>query len=137
MIRVGFMVDISDPSWTGGVNYLGNLLRAIAGSQMVQPVIITGRNTEPAVLAQLPNIEVVETDIVNHAAKGLLARIGEKICGRYFVTEQFLRANNISVLSHSGHLGRWSSFPTIGWIPDFQHVRNPEFFSAQENSTQG
>jgi glycosyltransferase involved in cell wall biosynthesis len=132
VIRVGFMIDISDPSWTGGANYLSNLLRAIAGSQIVQPVIITGRNTQPSVLAQFPDIEVIHTDIVNQAAKGLLARLGEKLFGRYYVTERFLRANNIGVLSHSGHLGRRSSFPTIGWIPDFQHVRNPEFFSAHE-----
>jgi len=36
------------------------------------------------------------------------------------------------VLSHSGHLGRQRTIPTIGWIPDFQHIQYPEFFGDTE-----
>jgi glycosyltransferase involved in cell wall biosynthesis len=38
------------------------------------------------------------------------------------------------VLSHSGWLGKDALIPTIGWIPDFQHIHLPEFFSKKEIS---
>jgi len=39
------------------------------------------------------------------------------------------------VLSHSGHLGPRSGLPAVAWLPDFQHVRMPEFFGAKEIAT--
>jgi glycosyltransferase involved in cell wall biosynthesis len=62
----------------------------------------------------------------------LARRTAEKLYGRAFALEQLLRSLKIDVLSHSGQMGPRSHFPTIGWIPDFQHVRLPEFFSAKE-----
>jgi glycosyltransferase involved in cell wall biosynthesis len=46
--------------------------------------------------------------------------------------QRLLRRHGISVLSHSSHLGRQTAVKTIGWIPDFQHVHLPEFFSPEE-----
>jgi glycosyltransferase involved in cell wall biosynthesis len=43
-----------------------------------------------------------------------------------------LRRYGVSLLSHSSHLGRQTSIKTIGWIPDFQHVHLPEFFTLEE-----
>ena len=135
MIRVGFIINFSDASWTGGANYFTNLLHAITGSERIEPVIIMGRNTSPVILPEFPDVDKIHTDVGNPARKWLVRRAAEKLYGRHFVTEQFLRSHNIAVLSHSGHLGRRSRFPTIGWIPDFQHVRLPEFFSEQERQS--
>jgi glycosyltransferase involved in cell wall biosynthesis len=132
MIRVGFIINLSDASWTGGANYFTNLLHAIAESERIEPVILMGSSTSPGILPEFPDIEKIDTDVGNPARKWLVRRAAEKLYGRHFITEQFLRSHNIAVLSHSGHLGRRSRFPTIGWIPDFQHVRLPEFFSEQE-----
>jgi glycosyltransferase involved in cell wall biosynthesis len=43
-----------------------------------------------------------------------------------------LRRHEIRVLSHSGHLGPHADIPALGWIPDFQHLKLPEFFTVQE-----
>ncbi|MBD5538711.1 MAG: glycosyltransferase family 4 protein [Desulfovibrio sp.] len=48
------------------------------------------------------------------------------------MTGRFLRQNRIGLLSHGSVLGRRSPVPALCWIPDFQHVHRPEFFSAEE-----
>lgn len=45
---------------------------------------------------------------------------------------RLLRRHGISVLSHAFHLDSQPGVKTIGWIPDFQHVHLPEFFSPEE-----
>jgi glycosyltransferase involved in cell wall biosynthesis len=133
MIRVGFVMVPAGTEWIGGVNYYINLLNAIATSQRIQPVILTGATTARTVAGEFPAAEIVKSRLLDPTGKSMLARrIAEKLYGRAFALEHLLRAHNIDVLSHSGNLGRRSKFPTIGWIPDFQHVHLPEFFSAKD-----
>ncbi len=133
MIRVGFVMAAPGAGWMGGVNYYVNLLNAIASSQRIQPVILTGATTASAVAAKFPAVEIVQSRLVDPTQKWMPARrVAEKLYGRAFALERLLKSHNIDVLSHSGHLGPRSRFPTLGWIPDFQHVRLPEFFSQKE-----
>jgi glycosyltransferase involved in cell wall biosynthesis len=90
-------------------------------------------NTPEAILAEFPPVEIVRTRWVDPTKKWMLARrVIEKIYGRAFLLERILRKHHIDVLSHSSHMGPRSRFPTIGWIPDFQHVRLPAFFSEKD-----
>lgn len=132
MTRVGFIIDYRDSAWAGGANYYANLLHAIAGAGRIEPVILTGMSTPPATLRTFPDVETIRSDAVTQSGRGLLRRVAEKLTGRYLIIERLLQSRDIAVLSHSGHLGRNSSFPSIGWIPDFQHVRMPQFFSNEE-----
>lgn len=133
MIRVGFVMAPAGTGWVGGANYYVNLLNAIAKSPRIRPVILTGATTAAAVAAEFPGVEIVQSALVDPTQKWMLARrVAEKLYGRAFALERLLRAHGVDVLSHFGHLGPRSRFPTIGWIPDFQHVRLPEFFSEKE-----
>lgn len=135
MIRVGFILSFTSSGWTGGVNYYANLLNATAASDRVRPVILTGSKTPESALAAFPGIEVVRSPLVEAGSRWTLARrVAEKLAGRAFVLERLLQRHRIDVLSHSGHLGPRSNFPSIGWIPDFQHLRCPEFFSPRERA---
>ena len=135
MIRVGFIIN-GGAEWIGGVNYYSNLLHAISASRRIEPVILTGSNTPPAFIKQFPPVEIQRSSMLDVSGKWMLARkIPEGLYGRAFILEHFLRSRSISVLSHSGHLGPNSRFPSIGWIPDFQHVRLPEFFSDEERKS--
>jgi glycosyltransferase involved in cell wall biosynthesis len=135
VIRAGFIIN-GGAQWIGGVNYYSNLLHAICRSKRIEPVILTGLNTPPAFLEQFPVVEIQRSRILESSGKWMLARkIPEAVHGRAFLLERFMRSRGISVLSHSGHLGRNSRFPSIGWIPDFQHVRMPEFFSDEERKS--
>lgn len=133
MIRVGFILSFTGSGWVGGLNYYRTLLQALSGSEIVQPVVLAGPNIPDSILAELPKVELIRTRLVDPRHPIMKARkVIEALYGRAFILERFLRYKNISVLSHSGHLGPRSNFPTIGWIPDFQHVRLPAFFSEKE-----
>lgn len=132
MIRVGFVVAGVGDGWLGGLNYTANLLRVIRSSRSIEPVILTSRHPAAALIATFGDAEIVPTALLDPNRLTLARRVTEKLCGRAFILERFLRAHGVDVLSHSGQLGPRSRFPTIGWIPDFQHMRLPEFFSDRE-----
>ena len=46
--------------------------------------------------------------------------------------ERLLRKHNIALLSHSGFLGTHARIPSLGWIPDFQHLHLKDVFSDNE-----
>lgn len=132
MIRVGFSIASLGAEWIGGANYYVNLLNAIRFSERVRPVILTASLPPDGLAATFPEFEIIPTALLDRSHLTLARRASEKLYGRAFVFERFLRDCDIDVLSHSGQLGPRSRFPTIGWIPDFQHVRLPAFFSAKE-----
>jgi glycosyltransferase involved in cell wall biosynthesis len=135
MIRVGFVVALKDHSWVGGVNYLANLVHAVQslGVRRIEPVILTPPDTPGELLAGLPAAEMVRAQIVDEASRlGFFRKITGRALGHDILMERFLRAHDIAVLSHSGHLGARGRIPTIGWIADFQHKRMPEFFSSRD-----
>ncbi|MEO0061548.1 MAG: hypothetical protein RLZZ08_108 [Pseudomonadota bacterium] len=134
MIRVGFAIANS-ASWTGGLIYLQNLVQAIMADpdRMVEPVLIADPATPPDHLTGFAGAEIIRTRLVSQSlpvrvlAKGSLA-----LLGRNWPLERFLRAHDIALLSHSGFLGPRARIPALPWLPDFQHVRMPEFFAAEE-----
>lgn len=46
--------------------------------------------------------------------------------------ERLLRKHNISLLSHAGFLGTHARIPSLGWIPDFQHLHLKDVFNDNE-----
>ena len=134
MTRVGFIINAS---WLGGINYFRNLLCALheLPDRKIDPVIITGRRVDPNHLSGFPPFEHFRTGLVDRRtipwfARGLLLISNT----RDFLLERFLTGHDISVLSHSGYLGEGSQVPTLGWIPDFQHKRLPNFSTPRENA---
>jgi glycosyltransferase involved in cell wall biosynthesis len=130
--RVGFILPSGD--WLGGHNYLRSLfaaMRTLPGSPMT-PVIFSGRGKGNA-SADFSGIEVIQTSVLDRKTSGwLLRQIIAKTTARDTILQGLLRRHGVSVLSHSTHLGRQTAVKTIGWIPDFQHVHLPEFFSPEE-----
>lgn len=135
MIRVGFIISFTGSGWVGGLNYYRTLLQALSDSKTVQPVLLAGPNIPDSILAELPKVELIRTRLVDPKDFSMKARkVAEALYGRAFILESLLRRHGISALSHSGHLGPRSAFPTIGWIPDFQHQRLPNFFSEADRA---
>lgn len=118
--------------WMGGANYRRNLVYALEAlpDHPVETVLIAAPAT---VINGFPNVKVVRTSLVDMHSKVYFARkMLSRSVGRDLMMERLLRTNGVDVLSHSGHLGPRGSVPTIGWIPDFQHRRMPEFFEPSE-----
>ncbi|WP_374319670.1 glycosyltransferase family 4 protein [Aquabacterium sp.] len=135
MINVGFILAFKDTQWTGGINYYKNLIKSLRdhGSPDVKPVVITSPDTPIKIFEDLTGVEFITTPYVSPSSFSWKAsKAAQHAFGRDIWFESFLKRHQINLISHSGHLGRNSKIPAIGWIPDFQHLRMPEFFSADE-----
>jgi glycosyltransferase involved in cell wall biosynthesis len=132
MIRVGFVLEALNQGWLGGVNYYRNLLGAIEAlpERSIEPVIFTGVAAPKAILDGFPQNALVRTSLLEpRSARGLYRRALRKLGAGDAALKGLLRKHRIDVLSHHGPL---AGLPTIGWIPDFQHLHLTGYFSEKE-----
>lgn len=125
MIRVAFTL-IGGKNWTGGYNYLLNLLRVLAEHQPGQltPVLFFGADTdegEAAPFMQIPGAEVVRTPVMNQSRKARSLAMS-LVMGRDARVQELFRQHGIDVVFESAQFfGTRLDIPAIAWIPDFQH----------------
>lgn len=135
VIRAGFIFTSAGDSWLGGASYYRNLFSALSGlpSRKIEPVIISSNLGADALGRQFPNLTVVQCSLLDlPPLAGKVRRAVQLVSGRDLPLERFLNSAGIEVLSHSGYLGKRARIPSIAWIPDFQELAFPEFFSKQE-----
>src|SRR6185437_14533108 len=133
--RVAFLLESNQNNWLGGLSYIRNLLKAILSNpdRRIEPVLLAHPALTSDFFCGFPTIETVRTNLANHRHPVRLAsRAGRRILDRDLTLEWLLRRHRIDALSHSFTVGVRSSRASIGWIPDFQHVRMPELFSRRE-----
>lgn len=134
-VRVAFTL-IGGEGWTGGVNYLENLLSALATQPdcKIQTVLFAGTNTAPELLARLsPYLAEppVLSIVWNNKTQMQLARamFGFGLQRDYLAEREFKRAHIDIVFQHAAWYGCRFGIPTLAWIADFQHRRLPAMFS--------
>lgn len=135
MTRVGFLLLFADQGWLGGISYFRNLIGALHDlpGRRIEPVVITTPEADPAILANFAPAPVLRTPLVRPGSTLWKARrVLQRVAGRDALLEGFLRRHGIALLSHSGVLGPHSRMPVLPWIPDFQELHLPEFFSAED-----
>ena len=99
----------------------------------IQPVLIAAPDTPDKVFEAYPPLEIVRTSLVEaRTPANLISKVASRVFEYNFALISYLKSQNISVLSHSGDLGRLSRFPNVQWLQDFQHRRLPEFFQPKE-----
>lgn len=134
MIRVGFV--LTSGGWLGGLNYFRNLFSALSllDGKKIQIVLFVGSSVPNGVIEQFHHVEIVRSAWLNATTlRGLLRRALNKLSGHRDLLLRFLlKRNSIDVLSHYSAQWVGGSVRKIGWIPDFQHVYLPGFFSAAE-----
>lgn len=134
MIRVGFVQDL-DAGWLGGAHYFKSLFGALlsAPDLGVTPVLITRPRRDAAILRDFPSVEHVETRLLPGRGPPSLAR---KVLVRARLSEPLLLLRlalaRLDLVSHCVDGAAPGARPWLGWIPDFQHRRLPEFFSPDE-----
>lgn len=133
MTRVAFTL-IGGRSWTGGYNYLLNLVRQLSrfGTGRVTPVLFFGCDVDAAdaaPFAALPGVEIVRSPLLDQARKTRsLARA--TLLGRDSPVLKLFRAHGVELIFESAQFLGWRvSLPAIAWIPDFQHRHLPHLFS--------
>lgn len=134
MIRVGFVLAF-DGGWLGGINYYRNLFTALYENpaRKIEIVVFVSDKTPLKNFDGLPAVKIVRSRLFDRGSlPWLLRKLWFRIFSRDLFFEKLLNKHCVEVLSHSDSLGRNASVPAIGWIPDFQHIRLPEYFSAGE-----
>ncbi len=135
MIRVGLVANFYD-GWLGGVSYFRNLLTALYAlpDRQIEAVIFTATRMQEKYFDGFPAVEIVRSRLFDRGTlPWLMRKVWIKSFSRDFLLERLLTQQKISVLSHSGWLGKGASIPTIGWIPDLQHVHLPDCFDSHES----
>lgn len=121
--------------WTGGLIYLQNLIETIMAlpDRRIDPVLLVAPGVPDEQLIGFGTIDVIRTPLVSRSLPmRAIRKAAEHGLGRDIALEIALHRHRIDLLSHSGYLGPRASIPTLVWLPDFQHVRMPEFFGADE-----
>ena len=136
MTRIGFVLSYTDSAWVGGINYLSNLLHAVGrvADRRIEPVLVVAPDTPAQTLEPFAGWPVERSPVAatGNRGWGLARKLVDRGLGCDLLLQGFLKQRGIGLLSHSGQLGARSRFPTIGWLPDFQHCRMPEFFKPEE-----
>ena len=134
MIRVGFVLSL-DESWHGGLNYFKNLLNAVyqLPNREIDIVIFTGSNNSLMLMEGLPKVQVVISSAFDqNTLLWWIRRFFKKLFYRDPVLWVLIRQYNVKLLSHFNEAVIFKSTPIISWIPDFQHLHLPHFFTQKE-----
>jgi glycosyltransferase involved in cell wall biosynthesis len=131
-LRVAFTL-IGGKSWTGGYNYLLNLVRALDTymAQSVEPIIFFSDDVdvdEMSPFLDVSGAEVVKSPVFDqqHASRRLIHAL---VFGRDNAVQRVFRDYRIDCVFEAAQFHGWrSGFPSVAWIPDFQHKCLPGMF---------
>lgn len=125
MIRVAFTL-IGGKNWTGGYNYLLNLVRALSehASGRLQPILFFGTDIDEQDAAPFDTIAgavVIRDAVFNGSRKSKRLRRALLMgCDQAAATA--FAAQGINVVFEPAQFYGWRfPVPAVAWIPDFQH----------------
>ena len=138
MIKVAFWYD-RPQEYSGGVNYMRNLLYAISvsGDTKIQPYVFFGTQVDEKIVNSLrPLATVITTKILDRkSVPWFINKLLFKFFGSLLLVKRELRRHDITIVSHAEHVyGRRSPLRIIGWIPDFQYLHLPELFPTLDTA---
>jgi glycosyltransferase involved in cell wall biosynthesis len=132
VIRVGFVLE--QVGWLGGVNYFRNLFLALQSlpDAKIKPVVFTGMRSDVSAFEGL--VTIIRSPVFDRFTFPWLIRkiLVEMLRHRDYQLYWLMRSQRIDLLSHSDRFWNNCSIPSLEWIPDFQHLHLPEFFSREE-----
>lgn len=133
MARIAFTL-IGGKSWTGGYNYLLNLLRVITQHRpgALQPVLFFGTDVdvgEARPFRAIEGVEIVTSPLMN-TARRTSSLLRSLLLGADSAAKRLFMQNRIDVVFENAQFyGARLGIPVIAWIPDFQHRELPHLFS--------
>ncbi|GIX17762.1 MAG: glycosyl transferase [Rhodothalassiaceae bacterium] len=134
-IRILFPL-ISNARWTGGYNYLKNLIHAISDfcyGELV-PVVLYSKDLSDEELApfeEMRGIEFVFSPLsydrftFHQGVSSIILGVDNKF-------NHIIKSNNVSIIfEHANFFGWRLPIPALAWLPDFQHRHLPHLFSRR------
>lgn len=122
-------------NWTGGSNYLENLLYSISesGGLGIDIFIFTGKNNRKVIERFAPLSTLIFDSLFDRRSFfWIVEKLFVKFFKRHFFLTLLLRRYKIQILTHSEIHIKIQGMKIINWIPDFQHLHYPEYFSKKE-----
>ncbi len=134
MIRVAFTL-FGGANWTGGHNYLLNLLRVLSAeySHRISPVLFVGDERDDQYVSsfrEIQGLEIIRTPLLNvrRRKSSLLLTL---LWGRDTALKELFDAEGIQLVFEAAQFLGWRlGLPAIAWIPDFQHLSLPDMFTV-------
>ena len=128
---MGFTL-IGGKHWTGGHNYLRNLLIALSEHQadLIKPILFAPIDFEKVSdFENIPGVEVVRSKALS--SKQFLKQHAQALSwGRVPSLECLWGRHKVDVVFEVARYFGWrQTIPTIAWIPDLQHHFLPNLFS--------
>ena len=133
-LKIAFTYNNVGSDWQGGQNYFRSLFMALNSTpgHNIVPVVFIGSQGNDWRTSLPRNVRIVSNTVFDRkSVKWFLDKLGAKFFGRAWLTNRLIRAHDINIVSHAGPTGD-SGLRNIAWIPDFQHVHLPQFFSVDE-----
>lgn len=134
MIRVGFVLSL-DTSWQGGINYFKNLFNSIYSlpNRQLDLVVFLGTKNLHLILDDLPAVQIVISSAFDrYSLLWWFRKFFQKLVCKDPILWFLIRQHKIDLLSHFNESVLLKNTPIIAWIPDFQHIRIPDFFAKKE-----
>jgi len=135
IIRIAFTL-IGGRFWTGGYNYLLNVLRAMDAyvAERVRPILFVGNDVDEEdilLFRNLDGVEVIRSEIFNGSNTN--ARLTQAfLYGKDRAAERIFEEHAIDVVFEPAAYYGWRfAVPAIAWVPDFQHRHLPEMFERK------
>jgi glycosyltransferase involved in cell wall biosynthesis len=136
-VKIAFAYAFDDDHWIGGRNYYSSLISAIEAVEghTVQITLVTGTKTRTALPAQFPAIRHVRTRLLDRGSGAWALRQVPRALSRWKsdpLLATLLRRNGIDLLSHAWGLGERAPIKSLAWVPDFQFLHFPGFWSPSQ-----
>ena len=132
--EIAFTYRNPNSDWQGGHNYFRSLFMALntTPGHNIVPVVFMGSQSN-AVRASLPrNVRIVSNSVFDRkSVKWCVDKVAARLLGRSWLSNRLISGQGIDILSHAGPTGE-AGIRNIAWIPDFQHVHLPQFFSKRD-----
>ncbi|QFY62013.1 glycosyltransferase family 4 protein [Rhizobium grahamii] len=133
-MRAAFTL-IGGKAWTGGTNFLLNLLTLVTRHQpgRITPILFVGADTfagDYEKFVAIPGIEIVVTPLLD-AERQRVSLLKSVVLGRDAALTALFTSHGVDVVFESARFFGWSlGLPAVAWIPDMQHRRLPQFFTS-------
>ena len=138
MKKVGFLMNYDPNSWLGGFNVKKNLLNSFNFLKKRKlDLFIIAPNSFKKFYKKLkiPREKIIFTNffIKQSSLFKLFNKLLILFFGKSYIYDNFFKNIDISIVSHGLNfgLGLKSSIKSISWIPDFQHIYYPDYFTKR------
>ena len=124
-MRIAFLINYNPSSWLGGTNVIKNLIYCIKvfSKKKIDPVLIVRKSISTKDTKYFKNIKLIKTDLFDqNLFYRILIKLEILIFGKSNKVDNFLKKNNIKLISHSNVLafnfftGRKSLIKCFSWI---------------------